>query len=64
MTVKRIEDMALSEVPHFDSGVVRAADEIPPVWVECNLTYAIVMGIVMLDKLLRPNVPYFDRAVG
>lgn len=64
MTVKRIQDMALSEVPHLDSGVVRAADEVPSVRVERNLTNAIVMGIVMLDKLLRPDVPYFDRAVG
>ena len=63
MTVQRVENVTLPEVPDLKSRVITARQQVATVWVEVDLVYLGAVGIVVLDKPLAPNIPYLDRSV-
>jgi hypothetical protein len=63
MTVQTIQNVALSQIPDFDSWISWRRKKIAPVGVEGNWGDCFVGSIIMLDQSFASDVPDLYRIV-
>ena len=63
MTVERIHDLSLSQVPDFDGAIVTGRDEELSWGVESDRVHFLFVSIVMLQKPLRSGIKNFDLLI-
>ena len=63
MSIQTVENMALAQIPNFDSWIASSREQVPAIGMEGNLVDRIVSSIVVLDQSLTSDVPNFDWVV-
>ena len=49
VAIQSVKDVALAQIPDFESSVIARRNEVPAVWVEGDLIYNVVVSIVLLQ---------------
>lgn len=63
MPVECVQDVALSQVPNLNCGIVGGGEQVPAVGVEGHRVYGVLVRIVVLKKSLAADIPDLDGSV-
>lgn len=57
MSIKCVKNVTLSQIPDLHSTVSGATDEVTAIRVEGDIVYTFIVGIIVLNKALRTDIP-------